>query len=631
MKTTKHGFFLWVSIFSILFMLIGCKPTPENTEVVVSDAISSNGSVAGPEIVPNATVYLLQNKDKKSLLKYLLADKVSDIEVQFFAREIGSGEDDWIRLGDTPLYTDENGRVSMEDVGVRPWLPPAILDAAPIDLELRAKVLFEDGGFITDDMGLLRVLSSDSSDNPQVVLTDHDNTLHATGGQNSLADWVEFINWARCDWPLVDEYVVDATKELHIEGHDIVIVSGLPADIRALARSQVNRHFEDEGQRSIAFFIKNDLPFEHGNEFKAAAIGILKELYGDNNILTMVGDTVREDGYGAFFNKIFYIPFQVDYFFNTSLLDSEGFGFIDPKSIAWNWSQVMDFIQRGDIVTNFFERNENGFLNIAHRGGKDLRPENTILAYRHALEVGSESLEGDLHATSDGVVVVSHDKTVDRTTNGTGEIREMTFAELRELDAGYWFTDDGGITYPYRSYPFGSADHIQMPTLQEVFSDPVLDRAPMVSEVKQSEPSIIDDVLDIIQTYDMQDKLILGSFNKESLDELRAKALARGMNIVTSFAEEEVLTFFLTPLSAMLITGYTPPGQVLQVPIEYDLAGLTVEVINSSFMHKARYLGLKVQVWTVNDPDEMRWLIDEKKVDGIMSDNPLLLEEIITE
>ncbi|MEA2101111.1 MAG: glycerophosphodiester phosphodiesterase family protein [Thermodesulfobacteriota bacterium] len=81
----------------------------------------------------------------------------------------------------------------------------------------------------------------------------------------------------------------------------------------------------------------------------------------------------------------------------------------------------------------------------------------------------------------------------------------------------------------------------------------------------------------------------------------------------------------------MLTTQYTPLGQVLQVPIEYDLSGLTVQVINNAFMNRARYLGLRVQVWTVNDPEEMRWLIEEKKVDGIMSDNPETLEGVIDE
>ncbi|MCD6569155.1 MAG: glycerophosphodiester phosphodiesterase [Deltaproteobacteria bacterium] len=628
------GLFKRFPIFAVIILaafvaISGCIPTPENTEVVVSDGITNNDRITNPdEILPNATVYQIANKDKKSLLKYLLADKVKGLEVQFYVREFGGGENDWICLADTEtLITDEEGRITLP--GIRQWLSEDILDKAPIDLQLRAKAIFEGGGYVTDDNGMIRILSTDTETNPQVVLTDHDNTLHLTGGLNTIKDCIEFLNWAKKDWPLVDDYVVDAIHSLHDSSKDIVIVSGMPTEIRALCREQVNNHFEDGGIRFMPIVIKSDLPYEHGNEFKAAALGILKNLYGVDseevdNSLAMVGDTVREDGYGAFANKIFYIPFQVSYFFNLSLLDSEGYGYIDPVSIAWDWSQVMDIIASGDPVTNFFLRNENGFLNIAHRGGADLRPENTIEAYQYALEVGADSLEGDLHATSDGVIVVSHDATVDRCTNGSGYIKEMTFEDLRALDAGYWYTTNG-INYPYRG------QGLQIPTLEEVFSDPVLNKSPMCVEIKQSEPSIVDDVLNIIQTYDMEDKLIMGSFNKESLDEIRAKAESQEMNIVTSFCEDEVLQFFLTPLSVMLATGYTPPGKVLQVPIEYELGDITVQVINNSFMNKARYLGLNVQIWTINDPDEMRWLMDEKKVDGIMTDNPELLEAVINE
>ncbi|MEA3222263.1 MAG: glycerophosphodiester phosphodiesterase [Thermodesulfobacteriota bacterium] len=603
----------------------GCKPTPENTEVVASDGITNNGTITEPEILPNATVYQIANKDKKSLLKYLLADKVEGLEVQFSVWDEDSSV--WIPLGD-PIATDSNGRAALTEL--RTLIPSDILAQAPVDLPLQAKVIFEGDEYVTDDGGMIRVLSTNTEENPQVVFTDHDNTLHLTGGLNTIKDCIEFLNWAKEDWPLVDEHVVDAIGELDDEGKDIVIVSGLPTEIRALCREQVNNHFEEGSTRFIPMIIKSDLTYEHGNEFKAAALGTLKDLYGIdneevNNSLAMVGDTVREDGYGAFANKIFYIPFQVSYFFNLSLLDSEGYVYINPASIAWDWSQVLAFIDSGDTVTNFFLRNENGFLNIAHRGGGDLRPENTILAYQYALEVGADSLEGDLHATSDRVVVVSHDATVDRCTNGSGYIKDMTFEDLRDLDAGYWFTTDGGATYPYRG------QGVQIPTLEEVFSDPVLNKAPMGVEIKQSEPSIVDDVLNIIQTYDMEDKLIMGSFNKESLDEIRAKAESQGMNIVTSFCEDEVLQFFLTPLWIMLATGYTPPGEVLQVPIEYELGDITVQVINNSFMNKARYLGIKVQIWTVNDPDEMRRLMDEKKVDGIMTDNPELLEAVINE
>jgi len=633
MKGLFKRYPIFIVIFLAAFVFIsGCIPTPENTEVIVSDGITNNDTTTNPdEILPNATVYQIANKDKKSLLKYLLADKVEGLEVQFYAKEYL--QESWTAIGD-PLITDENGRVALTEL--RSLIPKYMLDKAPIDLQLRAKVIFEGGEYVTDDGGMIRVLSMNTEDNPQVVFTDHDNTLHLTGGLNTIKDCIEFLNWAKEDWPLVDEHVVDAIGELNDEGKDIVIVSGLPTEIRALCREQVNRHFEDEGSRFIPMIIKSNLTYEHGNEFKAAALGILKNLYGVdneevNNCFAMVGDTVREDGYGAFANKIFYIPFQVSYFFNLSLLDSGGYGYIDPASIAWDWSQVMDFIASGDPVTNFFLRNENGFLNIAHQGGEALRPSNTILAYRHGLEVGADSLEGDLHATQDGVVVLSHDATVDRYTDGTGYIKDFTFTELEELDAGYDFTTDGGATYPYRNYYFEGCDHLKIPALYEVFSDPVLDKSPIVIEIKQGDPPIAGKVLDLIYDYGMEDKIILASFEKETIDEIREEAELRSMNIVTSFAVDEVLEFWLSPLWALLARGYEPPGQVFQVPIEYELGGLTVQVINNSFMNKARYLGLKVQIWTINDPDEMRWLMDEKKVDGIMTDNPELLEGVINE
>jgi len=276
-------------------------------------------------------------------------------------------------------------------------------------------------------------------------------------------------------------------------------------------------------------------------------------------------------------------------------------------------------------MTNFFLGDEGGLLNIGHRGGALLRPENTLLAFRHALTVGAVALEGDLHASQDGVVVVSHDATVNRTTDGDGYIRDLTLEELNGLDAGCRFTPDGGITYPYRGRG------ARIPTLEEVFSDPVLKKAPMILEIKQQEPSIVDDVLDLIQAHHMEDRLTLGSFRQACLEEVRVRGRQRGMNIVTSLAAEEVLVFFLTPLDELAGGDYVPPGELLQVPVEHELEGTSVRVVSELFMAKARVLGLKVQVWTVNDPAEMRWLADEMKVDGIMTDDPQLLEEVIKE
>ena len=130
-------------------------------------------------------------------------------------------------------------------------------------------------------------------------------------------------------------------------------------------------------------------------------------------------------------------------------------------------------------------------LNIAHRGGRLIRPEHTLLAYDQALEDGADVLELDIGETSDGALVVMHDDDVDRTTDCTGLIKEMTFDEIRECDAGYDFTTDGGETYPYRG------TGLVVPTMQEVF-----DRYPdtaFIIEIKQEDPSIVDSFVDVIR------------------------------------------------------------------------------------------------------------------------------------
>jgi glycerophosphoryl diester phosphodiesterase len=597
----------------------------DNIEVFLSDGLTNNNlDETRNEIPPGVTLYRFQNKHP--FFKYFFAEKVKGVEIQFY---INYYDNDWIRIYNEFLYTNENGKAYLPSL--REFIPKEIMEMAPIDIQLKAIARMSDGSEVFDDKGLIRILDKSSENNPFILTVDHDNTLHATGGLNSIFDMIYFLNWAKDDWPLVDTYVKDVIPSLHNNNTDIIIVTGLPNPIRALCRDQVNIHFEDGGKRFIPMFIKSDFTYEHSNEFKAATLGIIKMLYGMDNFIAMVGDTVRQDGYGAYTNKLRYIPFQIHYMWNIDLLDTEGYGYIDPELIADNWSDVMDYIKEGDTVTNFFLRNENSFLNIAHRGGGDLRPENTLLSYRYALEVGAEVLEGDLHSTKDGVIVVSHDSTVDRCTDGSGMINDYFFNELRGLDAGYWFTTDDGETYPYRGYSFNGVDHLQIPTLEEVFSDNVINKSPMILEIKQQQPSIVDGVLDFIDEYEMEDRVIIGSFNRVSLDEIREKSKMRGINIVTSFCEEEVLDFYLTPLLSIILHKYISPGYALQVPIEYELSGINVPVVTSFFMNKARHLGLKVHVWTVNDPDKMRWLINDVGVDGIMSDNPELLEEIIHE
>jgi len=246
-----------------------------------------------------------------------------------------------------------------------------------------------------------------------------------------------------------------------------------------------------------------------------------------------------------------------------------------------------------------------GFLNIAHRGGGLLAPEESLEAYRSAAAVGADMLEMDLHATSDGVVVLHHDDTVDRITDGTGKIKELTFAQLRELDAGYAFTPDGGQTYPFRG------QGVRVATFREVLTE--FPTAIFSAEIKQSSPSIVDAVLEILADTGMEDRVILISFYDRVVREIRQK----NPRIVTGAATGEMLTFGL--LTEEDAADYEPPCPIFQLP-DIEPAWLT-------FLQQ---FGVKVQIWTINDPVEMRaWL--DMGVDGVMTDDPALLESIIRE
>ena len=253
----------------------------------------------------------------------------------------------------------------------------------------------------------------------------------------------------------------------------------------------------------------------------------------------------------------------------------------------------------------------DGILNIAHRGGAAVRPEHTLLAYDGALDDGADVLELDVHATSEGVLVVMHDDTVDRTTDGTGLIRELTFAEIGQLDAGYDFTTDDGATFPYRG------TGLVVPTLEEVFQ--THPDVPYVIEIKQEEPSIVDSFVEVVREYGIQDQMVGAAFSDDVVRELRAVA----PEIETSMGEADTIRFYTQSLGGVG-PGYEPPARFLQVPTEFR----GIAVFHDDFVSSARALGLKIHVWTINDPTEMRTLL-EMGVDGLITDYPARAREVI--
>lgn len=244
-------------------------------------------------------------------------------------------------------------------------------------------------------------------------------------------------------------------------------------------------------------------------------------------------------------------------------------------------------------------------LNIAHRGGALLAPEETLEAFQNALDVGADALELDLHSTSDGVIICLHDDTVDRTTNGTGEVTAMTFEELRGLDAGYTFSTDDDETFPFR----GSG--LRVPSFEEV-----LDAFPnefFVIEIKQEEPSIITNVIDLITARDMMGQVILASMTDTVIAEIRDTL----PDVHTSFATGEMVTY-ITMTESNEAT-YEPPARFVQIPH----TGL-----EETLMARALRFDLKVHAWTVNDREDMEELI-ELGVDGLITDDPATLREVL--
>lgn len=250
-------------------------------------------------------------------------------------------------------------------------------------------------------------------------------------------------------------------------------------------------------------------------------------------------------------------------------------------------------------------------LVIAHQGGDGLWPGNTLFAFQNAADLGVDVLEMDLHITSDGVLVLMHDETVDRTTDGSGEIESMTLAELKTLDAAYDWTPDDGAAFPFRG------QGITVPTLEEIFA--AFPGMRMTIEIKKTNASMAEPFCKTIRAYDMQDKVLVASFHDERLEEFRVEC----PEVATSSAKDET-TVFVLMTKAFLGGFHSPRFYSLQVPEESG--GITV--MTSAFVKAAHARNLAVEPWTINDEETMR-KFTEWGVDGIITDRPDIMLEVL--
>ena len=278
----------------------------------------------------------------------------------------------------------------------------------------------------------------------------------------------------------------------------------------------------------------------------------------------------------------------------------------------------------------------------AHRGGSHINPENTMLAFRKAVEeIGVDIIESDLYLTKDNVLVYNHDSYVDETCNINGDvplseakqqrhyISDYTLAELQQFNFGYYFKDESG-NRPYKDRADFASIGLQIATVEQLFAE-FYDSHPdllFIVEIKDGGErgyTACQKLNECLQNYpNYRDQIVVGTFHDEIETELKSKYpdLLRGAPTGTA------AQFILTQFFGVNIFDNSDFA-CLQIPMQYDL-GITIDLVQKTIIDRAHRRNIAVQYWTINDPDDMRTLI-ELGCDAIMTDNPILLKNVLDE
>ncbi len=237
---------------------------------------------------------------------------------------------------------------------------------------------------------------------------------------------------------------------------------------------------------------------------------------------------------------------------------------------------------------------------IAHGGGLGRAPANTIAALEQAMLDGADVLEVDAQLTADGVLVLMHDDTVDRTTNGTGRVAELTLSELQALNAAFGYEGEPADR-------FADAG-VTVPTLAESFA--AFPDVRWIVEIKPDTEEAAREMCNTIREAGMETRALVGSFHDSAMAHFRDFC----PEVATGMASDEALSFYV--MARLGLAKFHPTRAVaMQVPPR--ASGL--DVVHPRLIEAAHARGIAVQVWTINDPTEMDALI-ARGVDGIITD-----------
>ena len=239
---------------------------------------------------------------------------------------------------------------------------------------------------------------------------------------------------------------------------------------------------------------------------------------------------------------------------------------------------------------------------IGHRGNRAHAPENTLESLRQALALGVDAVEFDVRVSRDGVLVVMHDPTLERTTNGTGPVSARTVAELCGMDAGANFSTDGGRTFPYRARAIG------VPTFDEVV-ETVRD-VPLIIELKTT--SATERIRAAIKRHNIAHRVVVAGFDWRAIHPLRGAGFPLGSTSKDSLG--------LLP-NALLRRAATPQQfQTVNIPPTWNGLPVPIRLLTRSLQAQR----IPVHVWTINTAPEAERLWDAG-VCGIISDDPAVI------
>lgn len=247
-------------------------------------------------------------------------------------------------------------------------------------------------------------------------------------------------------------------------------------------------------------------------------------------------------------------------------------------------------------------------LVLAHRGGCALGPENTLTALTRGFAAGADGFEIDVRRSRDGELVVIHDETTDRTTDGGGPVASKTAAELARADAAYWFCPEDN--YPLRGRGIG------VPRLAEALA--AFPDAAFIVELKEDDADSARLAVDVVRAAGAADRVMIGSFHRRALGLVRRLA----PEMPTGAATTETRTAMY--LSRLRLPLLRPGYRAFQVPESYG----PTRVVTPQFIRTAHAAGVPVQVWTVDDEQDMRRLLSWG-VDGLITDRPGIAARVV--